>query len=852
MRIPVATYRLQFNRDFTLAQARELLPYLKELGISDVYASPLFLATPESSHGYDVCGYNQINPSVGTTEELEGLGAELRSAGMGLLIDIVPNHMGVHPSNCWWHDVLKHGEKSKYAHFFDINWNSPTPGLKGKVLLPLLGNHYANVLERGELKLKIDADSVQLAYFDQTFPLSPESEKKFGLRAATEEQRRSIVEQINTAFDDLDLLVQMQNYRLAYWRVGVHEINYRRFFDVTGLVSVRMEDEEVFRASHELIFDLVRSGIATGLRVDHPDGMRDPQKYFEDLQNGTDRKFYAVAEKILSRGENLPENWPVQGTTGYDYLNYLNGIFVRQENEAAFTEIYEQFVGRAEPYSEIAYQSKHDVLRTLFVPEVNALTRRLKRIASQTRFGVDFTEADFREALVDFTAAFPSYRNYVTDRSQNVSRLELQNIEQALREATRRTQLKEKRSLDFLARILSLECYGDFTEDLRAEARDFAVRFQQLSGPATAKGLEDTAFYRYNRFVSLNEVGGEPGQFGMSIEEFHEHNRHQCERWPHSLLATATHDTKRGEDVRARLNVLSEMPEEWRKSVRRWRDLNASAKSNGAPNLNDEYLLYQTLLGTWNAENDPAGYLKRIEEYMLKAIREAKSWTSWIDPNETYENGTVEFIRRIRESPQFIGELRALSEHIAFFGAFNSLAQVLLKICSPGVPDFYQGAELWDLSLVDPDNRRPVDYNFRKNMVANLAKKSPTDLLKEWKTGAVKLFTMVSALEARNKHREIFEGAYQPISATGDKKEHLIAFARTAKSGAIIAAVPRFVQTLTGGTVAYPAANVWGDTALQCCLGNGFRNLLTNEEHHSLHAADLFKTFPVALLLALG
>jgi len=491
------------------------------------------------------------------------------------------------------------------------------------------------------------------------------------------------------------------------------------------------------------------------------------------------------------------------------------------------------------------------MLHTSFVPEVNALTRRLKRIASQTRCGVDFTEPELRIALSDFAAAFPVYRNYVTDGSQNVSPWERENIEQALDEAKRRTELTEKRSLDFLAKILSLEC-DDFPEDLRAEVRDFAVRFQQLSGPATAKGLEDTAFYRYTRFVSLNEVGAEPGQFGVSPEEFHEHNRHKCKQWPHSLLATATHDTKRGEDVRARLNVLTEMPGEWKQTVTRWRDLNKSFKSNDAPNANDEYLLYQTLIGTWTAETDPATYSKRIQEYMLKAIREAKSCTSWIDPNETYENGTMDFVRRCLGSPKFTADLNAFSENVAFYGALNSLAQVLFKTCSPGVPDFYQGTELWDLSLVDPDNRRPVDYSIRREIFRNFQKKSPAELLKKWKTGMVKLFTMASALQARKEHREIFEGAYHPIPVVGNKKDHLVAFARTAKGGTIIAAAPRFIRTLMGGSVGYPATSIWDDTALDFPVGNGFRNLLTNESHDSLVAADLFKTFPVALLLALN
>jgi (1->4)-alpha-D-glucan 1-alpha-D-glucosylmutase len=857
MRIPLATYRLQFNRHFMLAQARDLLGYLKELGISDLYASPLFLAAPESSHGYDVCSFEQINPALGTREDLENIAAELRKSGMGILLDIVPNHMGSHPSNCWWKDVLRNGERSEFANYFDINWNSSIPGLRGKVLLPVLGDHYANVLEQGELQLSVHDDAVHLTYFDKAFPLSPESEKRFRLQNIRSPEIKPFLARLNgkagdsASFNELHALIDMQHYRLAYWRVGPHEINYRRFFDVTALVSVRVEDEHVFKASHQFIFELLRSGAVAGLRVDHPDGLRDPQTYFERLQNSAGTKVYVVAEKILSDDERLPENWTVQGTTGYDFLNYLNGIFVQKENEPAFTQIYHEFIGTADSFETIVFRSKQQVLRQMFVSEIRSLTHQLKEISSRSRFGADLVEADLRAAIIDFIAGFPVYRNYVADRQQTVSVVESAYIEQALRAAKDKTQLQDKRSLDFLARILSLECFPDFGENLRAEAREFAIRFQQLSGPATAKGLEDTAFYRYTRFTSLNEVGGNPGTFGIGVEEFHEYNRHKSEKWPHSLLATATHDTKRGEDVRARLNVLSEMPAEWEQAVRRWGELNADHKPNGAPNKNDEYLLYQTLVGTWTSESDVSAYTKRIQEYMLKSIREAKTATSWTDPDKAYENGVSEFIGQTLGMKQFVTELARFCEPVAFFGMFNSLAQVVLKICSPGVPDFYQGTELWDLSLVDPDNRRPVDFIAREDLLERIRNSSPSQLLENWEDGAVKLFTTISALRARQQYREIFEGSYDPVLLSGEKKQHLIAFARTAESGTILVAVPRFLRTLTGGALSYPTPQLWGGTALAFTGQKRFRNLLTNEEHDSLHAANLFRTFPAALLLAL-
>ncbi len=853
MRVPVATYRLQFNRQFTFADASELLGYLKALGISDIYASPLFTPAPESTHGYDVCSFEQINPALGTREGLERLAKQLRDAGMGLLLDIVPNHMGNHASNCWWFDVLKHGRESKFARFFDINWRPSTVGLEDKVLLPILGEYYANVLERGELQVSAQGDEVQLTYFDHRFPLSPESVAKFGLERPSESRFRRLngTPGDPASFDELHALIQMQHYRLAHWRMGIHEINYRRFFDVTGLVSVRVEDEEVFDVAHRLVLELLRTGTVTGLRVDHPDGLRDPQGYLERLQQRAGSKTYVVVEKILSGEERLPENWPVDGTTGYDFLNVLNGLLVEEKNANEFSRIYTTFAGIEEDYWSVAYKSKREALERMFVPEVNALRARLKQIASQTRYGVDLPEAQLRTAIIDFTAAFPVYRNYVSDTERDVSEIERRYIEQALDTAKKRTQLADTRALDFLARILTLQCFPDFSDALRAEARQFAIRFQQVSGPATAKGLEDTAFYRFVRFASLNEVGGEPGRFGVSLEAFHEHNQHKAARWPHSLLATSTHDTKRGEDVRARLNVLSEMPDEWEKTVVRWRDLNTSAKAHGAPSANDEYLLYQVLAGTWTKGDDLPRYVERIQEYMLKATREAKSATSWTDPDEAYEKATSEFVRRILESQRFRMEFSAFSENIAFFGMFNTLAQAVLKTCSPGVPDFYQGTELWDLTLVDPDNRRPVDYKLRQQLLDRIQKRSPAELLADWPSGAVKMFTMISALRARNEHRKLFEGGYEPIPVHGKKEQHVIAFRRSGPSGSIIVAVPRFVRTLTGGKMSYPGPELWGDTALSYPEAKSFRNLITGETHRSLQAAELFRKFPAGILLAL-
>jgi (1->4)-alpha-D-glucan 1-alpha-D-glucosylmutase len=861
MRIPVATYRFQFHKGFNFQQARALIPYLRELGISDVYASPIFLAGTESTHGYDICGFDQINPNLGTKEDFDAFSSELKKAEMGLLADMVPNHMGSHATNCWWVDVLKNGRNSKFASYFDIQWDSPNPLLHGKVLLPVLGDHYGAVLERGELQV-VDADGeFHLAYFDKQFPLSPESIAAFQLAqfAAddpnTHHSRKQFLTELNgkpgevRSFDRLHELIDLQHYRLAFWRVGPHEINYRRFFDVTELVSVRVEDEKVFHATHKLLINLVLSSKVTGLRIDHPDGLRDPKTYFDRLQKTSGEKRFILAEKILSDDERLPQDWPIHGTTGYDYLNYLNGVFVQSTNEKAFTAIYSRFTGCSEDFESLAFRSKQDVLNRMFIAEVNSLTARLKGISAGLRNARDFTESELRAAIIDFIAGFPVYRTYVSAETRQLSGEEVGFVQRGLREAKARTRSIETRALDFLASVLSLE-RGNGSKEIRNELREFVIRFQQLSGPATAKGLEDTAFYRYTRFVSLNEVGGNPGRFGISPAEFHTYNIHKQQKWPHSMLATSTHDTKRGEDTRARLNVLSEMPVEWERTVNQWRTLNEGYKKDGAPAAADEYLLYQSLVGTWTSESDLPTYIVRIQNYMLKAIREAKKHTSWTEPNGAYESAIKQFIMAILNSSEFRASLSTFAEEIAYFGMFNSIAQIILKICSPGVPDFYQGTEHWDLTLVDPDNRRPIDYSLRQQLLSKVRSASPSELLRDWQSGAIKVFTTANALRIRGEHNALTLGDYRPIEITGARSNHLVAFARTHNSSTIIVAVPRFVRTLTQGERILSTAEHWKDTRLE--FGERkFRNLLTREETQSLSAADLFKSFPGAILLPL-
>jgi (1->4)-alpha-D-glucan 1-alpha-D-glucosylmutase len=859
-RVPLATYRLQFNSDFTFQQAHDIIEYLKALGITDLYASPLFDAGPESTHGYDICSFEKLNPALGNTQDFIQLTSQLQERGMGLLLDMVPNHMGAYQCNPWWNDVLKFGQESRFANYFDINWELG----KGKVLLPVLGKLYHKALEAGELNLRFEDNEWFIAYFDKRFPVTPTSLAPGG--EITEAEFRSILEkhkgtpgQIET-WDKLHELIQKQNYRLAYWRVAREEINYRRFFDVTGLVSLRIENPEVFEASHRALFEMLSAGQITGLRIDHPDGLLDPKQYFERLQQkqgGKGERLYVVVEKILSDEEKLPRDWPVEGTTGYDFLNYLNGLFVRKVNERRSDEIYEMFTSEKSNFDNLVRQCKAEVLERSLTSELNQLSRRLKHLAEATREGVDFTFTDLRKAVVEFIAAFPVYRTYISEQSTGVSDSDKNHILQAV-EACKMSPCIE--AIRFLSKILLLEELHDSSEEVRKLSRQFVLKFQQVSGPATAKGLEDTAFYKFHRLVSLNEVGGNPGRFGYSDKEFHDYNLYKLKTWPNSLSATATHDTKRGEDVRARLNVLSEIPEEWESAVTKWKALNSSFKTkiegNSAPSSNDEYLFYQTLVGSWNPGEKSEAYIGRVQRYMVKALREAKKETSWVNSNEPYENACQSFVEKVIRSKEFLREFIPIATRLAEFGRYNSLAQTVIKICSPGVPDFYQGSEFWDLNLVDPDNRRPVDYVSRKEAlerVTNITSPGAAkELLDSADPGIAKLFTIFRALKCRAENKAVFQsGSYAPMKANGTRMENVIAFSRELEGRRIVAAVPRFLASSTWSEKVV-SVDFWKKTNLQ--MEGNFRNIFTSENvnsHRSLNCAELFQYFPVAILEAL-
>ena len=910
------------------------MDYLAELGVTDCYASPLFQARPGSTHGYDVCSFTNLNPQLGGSEAFDHFARQLQQAGLGLLLDIVPNHMGADLSNEWWRDVLAQGPASPYAGYFDINWSSCQPALaeqspvanpgrtfwrrafQGRIEVSFRGRRNFNRLFSGNIcRSHLKPSLLLLVETESELPTSaskecletlsiliqslktestpPEATNLGALKralahlaSAHPEFREAIGKTFerynigpgNKAIHKLAHLLSRQHYRLAFWRVGSEELNYRRFFDITELAAMKVEVPHVFDAMHSLVFDLIRRHIVTGLRVDHPDGLWDPKEYFARLQEKApglrrektnERKpLYVVAEKILSEGESLPTDWPIDGTTGYEFLNLLNGIFVETENADAMSRIYTQFSGREETFAALVYRCKRKILEHSLVSELNTLTQLLKQLAGSAELRRDFTLSQLRTALLEVIAGFPVYRNYITEGTAEPTRTEKDHVDRALAAARRNCGTLDDTVLDFIRETLLLHQDGADAEQ-RKRAREFVMKFQQLTGPVTAKGLEDTAFYIFNRLVSLNEVGGDPGKFGVSVETFHQHNAERRLAWPHSLLATATHDTKRGEDVRARINVLSELPEEWNRSVQKWSQMNLAKKAiqdgKTIPDANDEYLFYQTLVAAWPTSGPSPAFTERVAAYMLKAVKEGKENTSWVDSNTGYEEALKSFIESVLADGKFLDRFQPFQKKVSFFGRINSLSQTLLKLTSPGVPDIYQGCELWDFSLVDPDNRRPVDYGMRRQLLTRIQKEASDGaclaalcarVLSETEVGEAKLFTAFQTLTYRNGHRAMFdEGDYLPLSASGAKANHVCAFARRLEDQEIIVAVPRLLATLTEGRGEFPLNTAWGDTLLTSRVlspSGRYRNLFTGQEiacaNSAVTCAEVFSVFPVALL----
>jgi (1->4)-alpha-D-glucan 1-alpha-D-glucosylmutase len=945
--IPRATYRVQLNANFTFKDATAIIPYLAELGISHLYCSPYFRARAGSTHGYDVVDHNSFNPEIGDRADFERFVAELRTHGMGHVLDIVPNHVGIMGAdNAWWMDVLENGQASKYAEFFDIDWSPVSPALADKVLVPVLGDAYGAVLESGEIELRFEPElgSFAIFYHDHRLPLDPRTYPRVldrvlahasngeleTLRRAfrdlpdrlepTEEQvkerhrekeahkktlarlyaadsavARAIEAGVRSfagtsgepaSFDALHELLEAQAYRLAYWRVASDDINYRRFFDVNSLGALRVENEAVFEATHKLLLELVGQGKIDGLRVDHPDGLYDPAGYFKRLQkrvaevtaNSAALPIYLVVEKITASFEHLPPDWPVHGETGYHFANVVNRMLVDAATRTRMDRVYRGFIDENLEWANVAYECQHLVLRRSLSSELNVVANQLTRIAQSDRRSRDFTFNSLRHALAEVIACFPVYRTYI---AATVSDNDRRYIEWAVAAAKRRRSATEAPVLDFVRSALLLELPAH-TERIRNRMLSFVMKFQQITAPITAKGVEDTALYRFNRLVSLNEVGGEPDAYGTSARAFHADSQYRAKYWPHEMLGTSTHDTKRSEDVRARINVLSEMTMVWRKTIERWSRMNRSRKrevdGRPAPARNDECLLYQTLIGTWplEEERDGAGgssaYRERIEAYMVKAAREAKSRTSWDNANTDYEEALIQFVRttlETREGNLFLGDLVSVQARLARFGLLNGLSQIVCKLAAPGVPDIYQGNEVWDFSLVDPDNRRPVDYEKRRRMLTELRTAGMPDagkvraLVDTLADGRCKLYLTWKVLQFRREHEDLFcRGEYIPLQVSGEHASNLCAFARRYKGETLIAIAPRLYLRLLGEREQPPlGADVWKNTLIELPRednpnGAAFSNILDGSQIRSSQhneragflAADALAHFPVAVL----
>ena len=827
----IATYRVQLRPGFGFSEAAAIAGYLAALGVSHLYSSPSLQAAAGSLHGYDVVDPGRLNAELGGAAGHARLTARLAELGLGQVLDIVPNHMAVGGrANAWWWDVLEHGAESRYADYFDIDWDPPQPELAGLVLVPALGDHYGRVLEAGELTVRVQGQEASLHYHEHELPLARRTLD--GLTAAA-------AAALNRDHDALDALLRRQNYRLAYWRTAATELNYRRFFDITTLAGVRVENPQVFADTHRLILGLVRDGAVDGLRIDHVDGLADPEGYLRRL-NETTGGCYVVVEKILEPGEELPPCWPVAGTSGYDFLNAVNQLFVDQAGQAAMLGCYTRFTGQDAAYAEVVRAAKLQVMRDSLAAEVERLTGLLAQVCDRHRRVRDFSRSQLRDLLSEVLAAFPVYRSYARP-GRPVAQADRDHVAAALAEAARRRPGLDGELLAFTGELLTGAHPG-------GPETEFAVAFAQVSAPVMAKGVEDTAFYRYHPLISLCEVGGDPGTFGRPVADFHQAMAATARRWPQTMLALSTHDTKRSADVRARLSLLAELPEAWEQAVTRWAADNERHKRDGWPDRNIEYLLYQTLAGAWPID---AG---RVQNFMAKAVKEAKVHTSWTSPDPGYDAAVRDFVAAVLTDQGFVAGLeRFVAGHeLVQRGRFSSLAQVTLLLTCPGVPDIYQGSEVWDLSLVDPDNRRPVDFAARERLLAALAQAPPEEALRRAGEGGPKLWLIHRLLQHRRHHPDRYgpESGYQPLPVAGGRADHVVAFARRRQSphrtGGLAVVVPRLLARLGGTDWGHGA---WGDTAV-ILPGGTWTDVLTGEQVRggSTDVGTLLRRFPVAVL----
>jgi (1->4)-alpha-D-glucan 1-alpha-D-glucosylmutase len=878
-RIPTSSYRLQLHAGFTFADACRILPYLKALGISHVYCSPYMQAAKGSMHGYDVVDQQQVNQELGGEEAHLQFVHTLKELDLGQLLDIVPNHMATGPGNRFWWDVLENGPSSRFAEWFDIDWNSAEVKLQNKVLIPVLGDQYGHVLNKHEIAVQYDGEGFTVHYYDHVFPLAPRSlvvplstaaryinvqilnfisdslarlpspdttdedvqaarhrDKTILydlLKRACKEEPDVLaaiiraIDEINRNVDALDTLLNLQNYRLAYWRTADQELGYRRFFDVNTLIGVRVERQRVFNATHLRVLAWLKNGDLDGVRVDHPDGLRDPEQYFERLRASAPQA-WILAEKILQPNEFLRPSWPIAGTTGYDFMNVCNQALVNGEGLTMLAQIYSHFTGQSQDFDSLVHSKKLNVQHEALAADVNRLTQLFVEICENNRDRRDYTRAEIRRAIREVAASFSVYRTYVAPPRNTIVDEDAAQIRNAVEIAKTQRADIDADLFDFIADVLALRSRGELETE-------FLERFQQFTSPVMAKGVEDTMFYCYNRMVGLNEVGGAPECNGIDLDKFHSYFAKLQSEHPKTMNSLSTHDTKRSEDVRARLAVLTEIPSQWRSTLHRWSRRNQPFKTGAFPDRNTEYFLYQTLIGAW-----PIG-IERITAYMEKAAREAKEHTSWTLQNKEFEDALKLFIERLYASQEFTGEVDSFVAGIISSGRINSLAQTLIKCTAPGVPDAYQGSEIWDLRLVDPDNRGNIDYEQRQSLLAEIqAGIGVEDIVKKMDSGLPKLWLIYKSLQLRREHPEWFGEAsdYIALPVEGSKQAHLIAFRR---GDAVAVLAPRWNLKLAG---------VFGATTVELPAGR-WTNILTGEilNGEKMRAQNLFHRFPVALLV---
>jgi len=873
---PLSTYRVQLNSQFGFDDAAKIIPYLEELGIDHLYSSPLFQAAPRSTHGYDVVDHSKVSRELGGDPAFDRMCAALERSKMGHLLDIVPNHMAIDRENPWWWDVLENGPSSAYAEFFDVDWEPPERRIHNVVLMPVLEDQYGVLLAAGKLKVVRNGDTFEVHDGNRVFPVGPRSlcqilapaALKCGsdalafladgfdalpspastdLASITRRHRDKklladmlakllnedavaagaideVVAQLNADPDRLHEFLEQQNYRIAYWRMAARDLGYRRFFDINSLVGLRVENERVFYATHQLVMRWVSERRVSGLRVDHPDGLRVPLEYFQRLRASCPDT-WIVAEKILLGSERLRESWPVEGTTGYDFLNMVGRLFVDPAGAQPLTDFYREFTGESADYPALVRARKQFSMRDTLGSEINTLTAMLLDLCEADRLHRDYTRHEAHEVVRATMACLPVYRTYVRE-PRGVAPEDDCQISAAIEAGKLYRSDLDARLFDFLRDILMLRTGGKLGSEL-------ALRFQQISAAVTAKGVEDTAFYSFNRLLALNEVGGDPDCFAITAAEFLAWCRRTHRQSPHTMLATSTHDTKRSEDVRARLFLLSEEPERWRRAVIEWFEINERHRSSEMPDRNFEYHLYQSMVGAWPIEKS------RMLAYAEKAAREAKVHTSWTDPVPQYEDAVRKFIAAIYDDHDFVESLNQFVASLIHPGRINSLAQTLVKLTAPGVPDFYQGTELWNLALVDPDNRRPQDFDLRQRMLADLRNATVEQVMKRFDEGMPKLWLIRNGLALRKRHPEWFgpQAGIEPLEVRGARRDHVVAFIR---GESVVTIVPRLVAKL---------ANDWSDTEVELPRRE-WVNHLTGDRIRGgrTKLAELTHRFPVALL----